>query len=351
MLDRAAADDGGYEVGDEVVVLTPTRTTYRLVGIMAFGEADSAGGTVQAQFLTEEAQRIFGAPGQFDTVLARSDEVSPQDLVTSIEDAVPADLEVVTGEQAAEEMADDVTQAFGFFRQILLVFGAIALLVATFIIYNTFSILVAQRSREMALLRAVGASRRQVLTSVLVEAVIVGFVAAVLGLLVVWFSPMGVTALLEGFGVELPSATLVVRPFTIGMAFLVGVVVTTLAAVVPAIRATRVLPIAALRDVAIDRSSRSLAAPRHRCRGARVGGVLHAPRPRRRPDHRRPLVRRARCRAAHRRHRRARTSHRPTPRRLDRCAAAEDQGQHRQAGAPERLALSPSAPPRRLRPS
>ncbi len=109
VLDRAAADDGNYEIGDEVAILTPTRTTYRLVGIMAFGEADSAGGTVQAQFLTEEAQRIFGAPGQFDTVLARSDEVSPQDLVTSIEDAVPADLEVVTGEQAAEEMADDVT--------------------------------------------------------------------------------------------------------------------------------------------------------------------------------------------------------------------------------------------------
>ncbi len=192
--------------------------TYQLVGVMAFGEADSAAGTVQAQFLTEEAQRIAGAEGQFDTVRARSDQVSPEELVTRINDAVPADLEVVTGEQAAAELADDVTEGFGFFRQILLVFGAIALLVATFIIYNTFSILVAQRSREMALLRAVGASRRQVLSSVLVEAVIVGFVAAVLGLLAGVALAFAVTAVLEGFGVELPSADLVIRPFTVGMA-------------------------------------------------------------------------------------------------------------------------------------
>ena len=257
VLDRAATEDGDYEIGDEVAILTPTRKPYRLVGVMAFGEADSAAGTVQAQFSLDEAQRIAGAEGQFDTVLARSDQIPPEELVPLVESAMPGDLEVVTGEQAAKEMADSVTEGFAFFQQILLVFGAIALLVATFIIYNTFSILVAQRSREMALLRAVGASRRQVLSSVLVEALVVGFAAAAVGLLVGVALGFGVLALLEGFGVELPSSGVVLRPFTIAMAFLVGVVVTTLAAVVPAIRATRILPIAALRDVAVDRSSRS----------------------------------------------------------------------------------------------
>ena len=148
-------------------------------------------------------------------------------------------------------------KGFAFFQQALTIFGAIALLVGIFVISNTFSILVAQRTRELALLRAVGASRRQVLGSVMLEAVLVGLIAAGLGMLVGVALAKGVTALLDASGADLPTSSLVVQPATIVIALVVGLVVTLVAALVPAIRATRVPPLAALRDVAIDRSGAS----------------------------------------------------------------------------------------------
>ncbi len=258
VLDRAAVDAGDYELGDQVGVLAPDRRTYRLVGISSFGEADSAAGAVTAHFSLAEAQRIARAPGQLDAVIARSDTLEPEALVTSLQEVLPDGLGVVTGEQAADEVADAASRGFGFFRQILTVFATVAVLVATFVIYNTFSILVAQRSREVALLRAVGAGRAQVLGSVLGEAVVIGLLASGIGLAAGVALAAGITALLGGLGVDLPSTSLVVAPFTVLAAFLVGGLVTTLAAVAPAVRATRVAPLAALRDVAQDRSDRSV---------------------------------------------------------------------------------------------
>jgi putative ABC transport system permease protein len=258
-LNLAAAEEGGVAVGDTVAVSSQFGVSdYTLVGIFTFGEAKSAAGAVSAELTLAEAQRLAGAPDELDAILvAAEDGVSQQEVVSRIAAVLPDDADVITGQEAAEQEADEVQEGFAFFRQILTIFGGLALLVGTFLISNTFSILVAQRTRELALLRTVGASRTQVLLSVLVEALAVGLVAAVVGLAAGVALALGVTALLEGIGVDLPTAGLVVGVRTIVIAFVVGLVVTALAATIPAVRATRVAPLAALRDVAIDRSGAS----------------------------------------------------------------------------------------------
>jgi putative ABC transport system permease protein len=258
-LNTAAAKDGDLSVGDDVVVVTQFgRSTYTLVGTFNFGSAESAAGAVSADFTLAEAQRIAGLDGQIQHIDARADDgLSQQQLVERIQKVVPDDMEVITGEKAAADLSASVQSGFSFFKQALLIFAGIALLVGIFVISNTFAILVSQRTRELALLRAVGASRAQVLGSMMFEATVVGLVAAALGLLAGVGLAKGVTALLDATGADLPTTSLVVRPSTVLAALLVGLVVTLIAALVPAIRATRVPPLAALRDVAIDRSGAS----------------------------------------------------------------------------------------------
>lgn len=258
-LNTAAAKDGELSIGDPVVVVTQFgRTTYTLVGTFNFGSAESAAGAVSADFTLAEAQRIAGMDGKVQAITARADDgLTQEQLVDRIKEAVPSDTEVITGKQAAADLSQDVQSGFSFFKQALLIFAGIALLVGVFVISNTFAILVAQRTRELALLRAVGASRGQVLGSMMFEATVVGLVAAALGLLAGVGLAKGVTALLDAAGADLPTTSLVVRPSTILIALLVGLVVTLIAALVPALRATRVPPLAALRDVAIDRSGAS----------------------------------------------------------------------------------------------
>jgi putative ABC transport system permease protein len=260
-INAGAAEDGALQVGDPVEVLSAEgRVAYTLVGVYQIGGRDSAGGTLTADFLPEVAQRLAGQPGQFDTILARTGDAgtSQAQLVERVQEVVPDGTEVVTGEQAAEELADSISSGLSFFTTFLLVFAFIALAVGSFIIFNTFSILVAQRGKELALLRAIGASRRQVLASVLVEASLVGLVASVVGLVLGIGLAVGVQALLGGLGLDLPSSGTTLRPDTIVTAILVGLAVTLLSAVIPAWRATKVPPIAALRDVAQDRSGTSV---------------------------------------------------------------------------------------------
>ena len=164
---------------------------------------------------------------------------------------------MITGVAAGKQLSTDVQSSFQFFSIALQVFGGIALLVGVFVISNTFSILVAQRTRELALLRAVGASRAQVLGSVLLEASFIGLVAAVIGLGAGIGLAQGVIAAFEAGGADLPADTLTVRPTTVAIAFAVGIGVTLIAALIPAIRSMRVPPLAALRDVAVDRSGAS----------------------------------------------------------------------------------------------
>jgi putative ABC transport system permease protein len=258
-LNVAAADDAGYDLGDEVTVLLPEgRTTYRLVGTFRFREADSIAGMVLIQVTLAEAQRVTDQATELDGIFATAVEgVSDEELVERIAPLLPEGAEVRTGEQIAEEEASDTADGFGFVSQVLLVFAGIALFVGSFIIYNTFSILVAQRTRELALLRALGASRSQILGSVLVEAALVGVVAAVAGIGVGMVLASGAMALLGAVGLELPSAGLLLSGGTVVAALLAGLVVTLLSAVGPAVRATRVAPMAALRQAAVDTSSAS----------------------------------------------------------------------------------------------
>lgn len=252
-LNVAAADEGDLSLGDDVTLVTQLgQRAYRLVGTTRVTGEDSLAGVVSVGLTLAEAQRLTGLDGQIHQVfVAAEDGVSQEDLVARIAEVLPEGAEVITGEQAAAELSSDVQSGFAFITVILSVFGGLALLVGLFVISNTFAILVAQRTRELALLRAVGAGRRQVLGSVLLEAVIVGLVAAALGL------AAGVGLATLAFGTfDLPGQ-LVLEPGTVVSALLVGVVVTVAAAVLPAVRATRVPPLAALRDVAVERTDHS----------------------------------------------------------------------------------------------
>ena len=256
VIDRRSAKNAGYEVGDTVPVQTQAGTAdYTLSGIAKFGSADSPGGASFAMFTVEEAQRVLGEPGKVSSISAAADEgVSQRQLVSDIEDALGPDagVEVITGAQITKENQDDIQQALSFLTYFLGAFGVIAVVVGIFVIYNAFSIIVAQRTREMALLRAVGARRRQVRRAVLVEAIVVGVVGSVAGFLL----GILVAFALSGF-LGLPDSSLAILPSSVLTALAVGIGVTLLSALIPAWRASRVPPLAAMRDVAVDTSARS----------------------------------------------------------------------------------------------
>ncbi len=251
VLDRATMRNGPFALGDPVTVLTQQGPgTFTLVGAVRYGSADSPAGATLAFFDLPTAQQLVGEPGKVDGIAVGATEgVSQDELVERLRAALPADarVEAVTGDQIAREARDGLISGMAFFSSFLLVFALIALFVATFIIHNTFSILVAQRTRELALLRALGATRRQVTGSVLGEALVLGVAASVAGVAGGVVLAFGLKALLDLLGLNLPAAGLAVPVATIAVAALVGVGVTVVAALVPARRASRVAPMAALQ--------------------------------------------------------------------------------------------------------
>jgi putative ABC transport system permease protein len=259
VLNVGAAEEGHLALGDRVTVITgdgPVRC--KLVGTFALGAAKSAGGATTAGFTLAQSQRLAGLDGQIQSVFVKGDgSASQQELADRIAPVLKKPAEAITGDEAIAQLSKDTQTNFRFLKMALTIFGAIALLVGTFVISNTFSILVAQRTKELALLRALGASRAQVLGSVLLEATVVGAVAAVLGLGGGLLMAKGVMAGLSASGAQLPNSALVVAPDTILLSLAIGITVTLLASVLPAVRATRVPPLAALRDIAIDRSNLS----------------------------------------------------------------------------------------------
>jgi putative ABC transport system permease protein len=260
VIDKAAAEEGDLAIGDTTVVRTPDPTEVTIVGLARFGSADSQGPVTYAAFTTPFAEHVLmPEPGRASNIaVAAEPGVSQADLVGRIDAVLPDGVEALTGAEVTSEMEEDVQQDFlGFFERFLLVFAGIALVVATFSIYNTFSILVAQRTRESALLRALGASRGQVLRSVTAEALVVGLVASAGGIAAGLGLAAGLMALMEAMGLTLPSSSLVLAGGSVATAVAVGVVVTLAASLVPAVRASRTAPLAALRDVAIDRSAAS----------------------------------------------------------------------------------------------
>lgn len=260
VVNRGAAKKAGFEVGDTVTVRTPDPVQATIVGIATFGTADGFGTATYTAFTTEAAERyLTPRSGQISRVLVRADgKVSQHTLAARIRPALPGNLEAITGKDLSRENLSDLASGFlGFFRTFLLVFSGIALLVATFSIFNTFSIIVAQRRRESALLRALGASQRQILGSVVAETAVVGIVASVLGAL----GGLGIAGLLKGLfdaaGFSLPAGGLSVNLGRTIAAVVVGLAVTVAAGLAPALKASRTLPLSALRDAAVDRSGAS----------------------------------------------------------------------------------------------
>jgi putative ABC transport system permease protein len=248
-IDAATAKRYDLNVGEEVKILFQGKPeTFTISGIVGFGDADNLGGATLASFTLPTAQRVLDKEGVFDSIsVLGDDDVDPGQLRVAIQQVLPPKVEAVTSTSVAEEQSDQLKEGLGFFRIALLVFAFIALFVGSFLIFNTFSIIVAQRGKELALLRAVGASRRQVLTSVIVEALVIGLVAAVVGIIAGVGIAVGLKALLSGFGIDLPSTSLQLQPRTVVVSLIIGVVVTTVASVLPARRAARVAPIEALR--------------------------------------------------------------------------------------------------------
>lgn len=259
VIDVHSADQGDLAVGDSTTVLTqagPQPVT--VVGTVDFAGADSPGGASVTLFTPEEAQRLLTSPGKVDAIkIAAEDGISERELADRVAQVMPNDVEVLTGAEITKETQDAVKDDMSFFNVFLMVFAVIALFVGSFIIYNSFSILVAQRKKEMALLRAIGAGRRQVLSSVLVESLVVGVLASVAGLATGVGVAIGLKSLLSAMGLDLPSGPVVVTSATVITALVAGVGVSLLSAIFPARRASKVPPIAALRDVAFDRSASS----------------------------------------------------------------------------------------------
>lgn len=250
VIDRGSARAGDLRVGQRVTVLSqqaPAR--FRVVGIATFGEADSPAGASAALFTPEAAQMLSGAVGQFDGIaVAAADGVSQRTITDRVRAAIDApDVEVITGKRLTEESQAEFTKQLSFFNTALIAFALISLFVGSFIIFNTFSIIVAQRTREIGLMRAIGATGGQVVRSVLAEATVVGFVASLAGLGAGILLASGLKALLGALGIDLPAGTTQILPRTVVVSLVLGTGITVLASILPARRAAKVAPIQALR--------------------------------------------------------------------------------------------------------
>lgn len=250
-LDARTAEGAGFELGDRVdVVLVDGRQTFTLVAIIGFGETDSLLGATLAGFDLPTAQRVLGKEGVVDEVdVLAADGVTASQLRDEIAGVLPAEVEALTGDQVAAEGTAAVRDSMGIFTTVLLVFAGVSVVVGSFVIWNTFNVLVAQRRREVALLRAVGATRRQILVGVLIEAGLVGLIAGAIGLASGVGLAAGIRALLMLIGVEIPTTSPAIEVRTIVAALAVGLGVTMVAALSPAWAATRVAPMEALRTV------------------------------------------------------------------------------------------------------
>jgi putative ABC transport system permease protein len=258
VIDARTVKKAELRLGDQVdVVLPEGRQTFTLVGIVGFGETDSILGATLAGWDLPTAQDVLGKAGQVDEVDVRAAPgVSAEELRSRIAAVLPEGTEAATSAEVTADNTQAVADALGVFKTVLLVFAAVALLVGSFVIWNTFNVLVAQRRREVALLRAVGGTRRQVLGGVVIEAASIGLVSGILGLLAGVGLAIGIRAMLSLIGIEVPTTSPAVETRTILVGLAVGLGVTTLAALLPAWSATRVAPMEALRDaVPVARAS------------------------------------------------------------------------------------------------
>jgi ABC-type antimicrobial peptide transport system permease subunit len=250
VIDQATARKKDLVVGQEIGVQAegPVEKV-RISGLVKFGAVETIGGATLAGFDLRTAQHLFDKVGKLDDIrVAGKPGVAPAKLVASIEPVLPSGTEIRTGNQQATKDAEDTSSFISFLQKFLLAFGGIALFVGAFVIANSLSITIAQRTREFATLRTLGASRRQVLGAVVVEALVLGIFASVAGLILGLALAKGLFKLFDAVGFTLPNQGLTLEPRTIIVSLAVGIIVTLLASLRPAMRATRVPPIAAVRE-------------------------------------------------------------------------------------------------------
>jgi putative ABC transport system permease protein len=249
-IDEATAKRHNLELGQQMIVAgSAPAKRYTIVGITRFGGGESFGGAGAAILTPAEAQRVVGLPGHFDQIdVAAQAGVSANDLRNRIRAALPGSVDARTGAQQAAKDTSNLEDNLSFIRTFLLVFAYVSLVVGAFIIFNTFSITVAQRTREFGLLRTLGSSRRQIMQSVVYEGLLLGVGGAVLGLFGGIALAPALNALFKAFGADLPHNGTVVETRTVVVSLLVGIAVTLLAGLPPAVRATRVPPLAAMRE-------------------------------------------------------------------------------------------------------
>jgi putative ABC transport system permease protein len=258
-IDKGSADKGNFALGDTIQIAGATGAReFTLAGIARFGNADSPGGASFSLFDLPTAQEFVAKPGFVDAVEVRGDgSVDDAELARRISDQLgpESETEVLTGAEITKENQTEIQDNLKFFTIFLNVVAFIALFVSCFVIYNVFSITVAQRKRENALMRAIGASRRQVTVSLLIESVVVGLVGSILGLFLGMLLALGLRKAFAALGLDLPATGLTLLPRTIVLTIVVGLLVTVFSALLPALRSGRVPPVAAMRDTALETSS------------------------------------------------------------------------------------------------
>lgn len=249
-IDSFTAEEEDYELGQTIPITgAEGLREYTLVGISRFGSGVPLGGASLVQFTLPEAQRITAKQGEFDEISVEAvDGVTPEELRDRIAATLPDDAEAKTGEEIAADDSQDIKDGFGFLTTALLIFAGITVFVGAFLIFNTFSITVAQRTREFGMLRTLGASSRQVMASVVGEALLLGLIASAIGIAAGAGFVKLLVAVFKALGFELPQSGLPLETSTILIALAVGMISTLASAVVPALRATRVSPLEALRE-------------------------------------------------------------------------------------------------------
>jgi putative ABC transport system permease protein len=250
VIDVSTASKKDLSVGDTIGVQSEGPVEqFKISGLVKFGSVDTIGGATLAGFNLPTAQKLFRKVGELDQIrVAGKPGVSQTQLVSEIDAILPTGTQVRTGAQQAAEDAKDTDEFVSFLRYFLLAFGVIALFVGAFVIFNSLSITIAQRTRELATLRTLGASRRQVRFSVIVESLVMGTLASIVGLFLGLALAIGLFKLFDAVGFTLPNSGLIFSTRTIIVSLLLGIIVTLIASILPAFKATRVPPIAAVRE-------------------------------------------------------------------------------------------------------
>lgn len=260
VMDVGTADLESFAIGDTVEIgFNGPLEAFTLVGLASFGDEDNLAGATLVLFEFTEAQRVLGLEGRVSSInVASEPEVTPDDLAGRIQPVLPADAEAITVEDANAEQSEQIGEALSFLTIGLLAFAAIAVFVGAFIISNTFRIIVAQRARELALLRAIGSTSRQITRMVVIEAAVIALVSSIIGVGVGILLAIGLQVIMRAAGFGLPDGPLTILPRTIIVGILVGVIVTLVSSILPARKASQVPPVAAMTAQSTAPTRRSL---------------------------------------------------------------------------------------------